>query len=112
MEVAIAFKNVLTGHISMELSFLLKCFIDSDEENGMLAEVTRHRMRENGLVVLCHYRARSRNLKITEILHKEIKKAAGLYTHMTINLFDFKAEKKVCLRGGGGGGGGWAYSRV
>ena len=56
----------------MELSFFLKCLLDSDEENGMLAEVTGHRMRENGLVVPCRYRARSRNLKISEILHKEI----------------------------------------
>ena len=81
----------------MELSILLKCFLDSDEENGMLAEVTGHRMRENGLVVPCRYRARLRSLKISEIFHKEIKKAGGLYTHMTINLFDFKAEKKVCF---------------
>ena len=63
----------------------------------MLAEVTGHRIRENGLVVPCRYRARSRNLKISEILHKEIKKVAGIYIHMTINLFDFKAEKKVCF---------------
>ena len=97
MEVAIAFKNVLVGHIPMELSFLLRCFLDSDEENGMLVEVTGHRMRENRLVGPCRYRASIRNLKISEILHKEIKKAAGLYTHMPINLFDFKAEKKVCF---------------
>ena len=63
----------------------------------MLAEVTGHRMRENGLVVPCPYRAGPRNLKSSEILHKEIKKAAGLYTNMTINLFEFKAEKKVCF---------------
>ena len=44
MEVTIAFKNVLAGHIPMELSFFLKCFLDSDEENGMLVEVTGHRM--------------------------------------------------------------------
>ena len=51
MEVAIAFKNVLAGHIPMELSFLLKCFLDTDEENGLLAEVTAHWMRENELVI-------------------------------------------------------------
>ena len=55
-------KDLLVGHIPMELSFLLKCFLDSDKENGMIAEVTGHRMRENGLVVPCCYRARSRNL--------------------------------------------------
>ena len=54
-------------------------------------------MRENRLVVPSRYRARSRNLKISEILYKEIKKVAGLYTNMTINIFDFKAEKKVCF---------------
>ena len=61
-------KDLLVGHIPMELSFLLKCFLNSDKENGMIAEVTGHRMRENGLVVPCCYRARSRNLKIAETL--------------------------------------------
>ena len=33
-------KDLLVGHIPMELSLLLKCFLDSDKENGMIAEVT------------------------------------------------------------------------
>ena len=45
-------KDLLVAHIPMELSFLLKCFLDLDKENGMIAEVTGHRMRENGLVLL------------------------------------------------------------
>ena len=90
-------KDLLVGHIPMELSFLLKCFLDSDKENGMIAEVTGHRMRENGLVVPCCYRARSRNLKIAETVFQELKNASSLYTHMNINVFDFKAEKKVCF---------------
>ena len=75
---------------------MLKCFLDSDKENGMIAEVTGHRMRGNGLVVPCCY-SRSRNLKIVETLFQELKNASSLYTHMNINVFDFKAEKKVCF---------------
>ena len=89
-------KNVLVGHIPMELSFLLRCFLDSDKENGIIAEVTGHRVRENGLVVPCRYKARSKKLKIADTLIKELKLASGLYTHMSINVLDFKAEKKVC----------------
>ena len=63
----------------------------------MIAEVTGQRMRENGLVVPCCYRARSRNLKIAETLFQELKNASSLYTHMNINLFDFKAENNVCF---------------
>ena len=61
-------KDLLVGHIPMELSFFLNCFLDSDKENGMIAEVTGHRMQDNGLVVPYCYRARSRNLKIAETL--------------------------------------------
>ena len=70
-------KDLLVGHIPMELSFLLKCFLDSDKENGMIAEVTGQRMRENGLVI-CWYRARSRNLKIAETLFQELKNASTI----------------------------------
>ena len=36
-------------------------------------------------------------LKIAEPLFQELKNASNLYTHMNINVFDFKAEKKVCF---------------
>ena len=112
-------KDLLVGHIPMELSFLLKCFLDSDKGNGIIAEVTGHRMRENGLVVPCCYRARSRNLKISDTLFQDLKNASSLCTHININvLIEGRGAYSrgrlfiiVLLRGGGGGGGGCAKSR-
>ena len=101
-------KDLLVGHIPMELSFLLNCFLDSDKENGMIAEVTGHRMRENGLVAPCCYRARSRNLKIAETLFQELKNASSLYTNMNFSLLlinDFSFFFCLFFSLGGGGGG-------
>ena len=85
---------ILVGHLPVEISFLMNSFSKSREENTLIAEVTRSRKRENGLVVPCIYHGRSPSHQVTKTLKNELCKASKLYAHMQIEIPD---------SGGGGG---------
>ena len=44
-------KEMLAGHVPIELSHLLKYFLDTNADNELFANVTEKRKREVGLVV-------------------------------------------------------------
>ena len=70
-------------------------FLKANKDNGIIAEVIGGRKRENGLVVPCLYKCRSKNKIIAEILINSSEK----YQHMDIILKKNILEKKVCLEG-------------
>ena len=87
-------------------------FLKANKDNGIIAEVIGGRKRENGLVVLCLYKCRSKNKKIAEILIKEVSNSSEKYQHMDIILKKNIIKNKTnfsCRVGGaysrGGGGG-------
>ena len=83
-------------------------FLKANKDNGIIAEVIGGRKRENGLVVPCLYKCRSKNKKIAEILIKEV--SSQKYQHMDIIL---KKKTNFSCRVGGAysrWGGGGAYS--
>ena len=61
-------------------------FLKANKDNGILAEVIGGRKRENGLVMPCLYKFRSKNKKIAEILIKEVSNSSEKYQHMDIIL--------------------------
>ena len=72
-------------------------FLKANKNNGIIAEVIGGRKRENGLVVPCWYKCRSKNKKIAEILIKEVSNSSEKYQHMDIILKKNILEKKVCF---------------
>ena len=63
-----------------KINFLTNMFLKSNKDNGIIAEVIGGRKRENGLVVPCLYKCRSKNKIIAEILINSSEK----YQHMDI----------------------------
>ena len=59
-------------------------FLKANKDNGIIAEVIGGRKHENGLVVPCLYKCRSKNKKIAEILIKEVSNSSEKYQHMDI----------------------------
>ena len=67
-------------------------FLKANNDNGIIAEVIGGRKRENGLVLPCLYKCRSKNKKI---LIKEVSNSSEKYQHMDIILKKNILEKKV-----------------
>ena len=72
-------------------------FLKANKDNSIIAEVIGERKRENGLVVPCLYKRRSKNKKVAEILIKEVSNSSEKYQHMDIILKKNILEKKVCF---------------
>ena len=90
-------EKTLVGHVPIELSFLMNMFLKANKDNGIIAEVNGGRKRENGFVVPCLYKCRSKNKKIAEILIKEVSNSSEKYQHMDIILKKNILEEKVCF---------------
>ena len=89
-------ETILFGHIPMELSFLLKSFLNNDKTNKITASVIGSRKRENGLVVPCLYRATTQKMKVVMVLYKELMSTIEMCQHMDIIVKEFE-NKKVCF---------------
>ena len=73
-------KETLAGHIPIELSRLLKNFIEENAENKLCARVTGKRKREVGLVVPAKFSALTAELRIAKILEREPNTRAKKYS--------------------------------
>ena len=63
-------KKILAGHIPIELSSLLKNFLDANAENKLFEKVTGKRKRKVGLVGLAKFSAFTTELRIAEVLER------------------------------------------
>ena len=61
-------------HVPIELSSLLHYFLEADDENHLICQVTGKRKREVGLVIPAKYFAYTKRKQIAETLDQEIKK--------------------------------------
>ena len=77
-------KETLTGHVPIELSRLLKNFIEASAENKLCARVTGKRKREVGLVVPAKFSALTAELRIARILERELNTKAKKYSHFEL----------------------------
>jgi len=77
---------MLVGHVPIELSRLLKNFLDANSENTckLFAQVTGKRRREVGLVVPVKYSALTTKLSTAKILERELSERALKYTHLKL----------------------------
>ena len=64
----------------------MNLLLKANKYNGIIAEVIGGIKRENGLVVPCLYKCRSKNKTIAEILMKEVSNSSEKYQHMDIIL--------------------------
>ena len=86
-------KETLAGHVSIELSHLLKNFIEVKAENQLSARVTGKRKREVGLVVPAKFSALTSELRIARILKKELDARSTRYTHFELKNVVLKENK-------------------
>ena len=77
-------KKALVGHVPIELSRLMKNFLEANSENKLFAQVTGKRKREVGLVVSAKFLAFTTELRIAKVLEKELKGRAMKYTHFEL----------------------------
>ena len=60
--------KALAGHVPIELSHLLKNFLEAEAGNKLCAQVTGKRKREVGLVVPAKFKAMTSELRIARIM--------------------------------------------
>lgn len=77
-------KETLSGHVPIELSRLLKNFIEANAENKLCARVTGKRKREVGLAVLVKFSALTAELRVAKILERELNTRAKKYSHFEL----------------------------
>ena len=77
-------KETLAGHIPIELSRLLKNFIEENAENKLCARVIGKRKREVGLVVPAKFSALTAELRIAKILEREPNTRAKKDSHFEL----------------------------
>ena len=78
-------KKTLAGHVPIELSRLLKNFLGANTENKLFAKATGKRKREIGLVVPAKFSAVTTELRIAEVLERELSSKAMKYSHFELN---------------------------
>ena len=88
-------KKTLAGHVPIELSHLLKNFLEAGNE--LCAQVTGKRKREVGLVVPAKFTALTSELRIARILERELTARAEKYSHFELNNITFKENKLPML---------------
>ena len=77
----------LVRHLPIEISKLMKQFIDADKNNLLMATVVGKRKREVGLVIPGKYSAMTTNQEIITVLNNELLKRKEKYKH-----FEMKFE--------------------
>ena len=79
----------LVGPLPIELSKLLKQFLDVDKKNMLIVTVIGKRKREVGLVVPGRYTAMTEGKEIIDVLNRELVKKKEKY-----KIFELKCEEK------------------
>ena len=90
-------KKTLAGHVPIELSHLLKNFLEAEAGNKLCAQVTGKRKREVGLVVPAKFTALTSELRIARILERELTARAEKYSHFELKNITFKENKLPML---------------
>ena len=82
-------KKTLAGHVPIELSHLLKNFLETEAGNKLCtcAQVTGKRKREVGPVVPAKFTALTSELRIARIQERELNARAENYSHFDLRTF-------------------------
>ena len=84
-------KKTLAGHVPIQLSHLLKNFLEAEAGNKLCAQVTGKRKREVWLVVPAKFTA------LTSELERELTARAEKYSHFELKNITFKENKLPML---------------
>ena len=88
-------KDLLVGHIPIELSKLLNQYLQADNSNIMIATVSGKRKRELGLVVPAKFKCITSNKKLAKILHDELTKKKTKFSYLELSVDPFHDRKRV-----------------
>ena len=81
------------GHVLLELSVIINCFLQTHPNNFIIAEITGPRRQENGLVVPGKFTAFTKSVAIGQKLKEQKSHAQELCKHMEIEITE--SEKKL-----------------
>ena len=88
-------EELLVGHIPIELSKLIRQYIEADNSNIVIANVVGKRKRELGLVVPAKFKCFTMNQKLSKILHEEIVKKKTKFSYLELSVEDFIDKKRI-----------------
>ena len=91
-------KEVLNGHIPIELSTLINQFLQADDSNSMTATIVGKRKRGQGLLVPSTYKSSSLNKKRSKILYEELMKKKIRYSYLELDMEEFINKKTIEFR--------------
>ena len=87
----------LVGHLPIEISKLMKQFLDADKNNPVMATVVGKRKREVGLVIPAKYSAMTANQEIITVLNNELLKRKENYKHFKMKFESVNDYKKKAV---------------
>ena len=86
-------KKILVGHVPIELSRVIKNFLEANTENKLVPQVTEKRKREIGAVVPAKFSVFTTDLRLAKILETELRKRALKYTHFELKSIVIQENK-------------------
>ena len=88
--------SLLVGHVPIELSFIICCFLRAHNKNSLLVRVTGPRKLENGLVVPGCFTAFTQSAEMGR-LKRELLRVQELCKHMDLDINECELEKKKLI---------------
>ena len=87
----------LVGHLPIDISKLMKQFLDADKNNPVMATVVGKRKREVGLVIPAKYSTMTANQEIITVLNNELLKRKEKYKHFKMKFESVNDYKKKAV---------------
>ena len=87
----------LVGHLPIEISKLMKHFLDADKNNLLMTTVVGKKKREVGLVIPAKYSAITSNQEINTVFNNELLERKENYKHFEIKLQSVNNYKKTAV---------------
>ena len=87
----------LVGYLPIEISKLMKQFLDADKNNPVMATVVGKRKREVGLVIPAKYSAMTANQEIITVLNNELLKRKEKCKHFKMKFESVNNYKKKAV---------------
>ena len=87
----------LVAYLPIEISKLMKQFLDADKNNPVMATVVGKRKREVGLVIPAKYSAMTANQEIITVLNNELLKRKEKCKHFKMKFESVNNYKKKAV---------------
>jgi len=87
----------LVSHVSIELSFIIRCLLQAQPSNCITVQVTGPRKLENGLVVPGQFTAYTKSMAIGKRLKEQVLHVKDLCKYMDLDIVGCSLEEKKLI---------------